>query len=78
MIGVAFSIGFTVGPAIGAMFSRWGSTGWFMASALYALVLALLNVLYFYVFFEETLPEVRYKREREFEHECEFHVFVLW
>ncbi|XP_063604765.1 major facilitator superfamily domain-containing protein 10-like [Penaeus indicus] len=62
MIGVAFSIGFTVGPAIGAMFSRWGSTGWFMASALYALVLAVLNVLYFYVFFEETLPESKRRK----------------
>ncbi|XP_027206946.2 major facilitator superfamily domain-containing protein 10 isoform X1 [Penaeus vannamei] len=62
MIGVAFSIGFTIGPAIGAMFSRWGSTGWFMASAVYALVLAVLNVLYFYVFFKETLPESKRRK----------------
>lgn len=58
LIGVAFSIGFTIGPAIGAAFSRWGSSGWFMISAIYALVLAILNIFYFAIFFEESLPEV--------------------
>nr|XP_053629151.1 major facilitator superfamily domain-containing protein 10-like [Cherax quadricarinatus] len=59
LIGVAFSIGFTIGPAVGAMFSRWGSTGWFAASALYALTLAFCNIIYFYIFFKETLPETK-------------------
>ncbi|KAK7068828.1 Major facilitator superfamily domain-containing protein 10 [Halocaridina rubra] len=62
LIGVAFSVGFTVGPAIGAMFSRWGSTGWFMVSALYALGLSLLNILYFSIFFEETLPQEKRRK----------------
>ncbi|KAK3892551.1 hypothetical protein Pcinc_003600 [Petrolisthes cinctipes] len=57
MIGVAFSVGFTIGPAIGAAFSRWGSHGWFPASAIYALILALANILYFSVFFTESLPK---------------------
>ncbi|XP_045614000.2 major facilitator superfamily domain-containing protein 10 isoform X1 [Procambarus clarkii] len=59
LIGVAFSVGFTIGPAVGAVFSRWGSTGWFAASAVYALSLALCNIVYFYIFFKETLPETK-------------------
>lgn len=62
LIGIAFSVGFTIGPAVGAMFSRWGSSGWFMISAIYALVLAVLNILYFSVFFEETLPESKRRK----------------
>ncbi|XP_042238235.1 major facilitator superfamily domain-containing protein 10-like isoform X2 [Homarus americanus] len=62
LIGVAFSIGFTIGPAVGAMFSRWGSTGWFAASAMYALALALCNIVYTYIFFKETLPETNRRK----------------
>lgn len=62
LIGIAFSVGFTIGPAVGAMFSRWGSSGWFMISAIYALVLAVLNILYFSIFFEETLPESKRRK----------------
>ncbi|XP_064102858.1 major facilitator superfamily domain-containing protein 10-like [Macrobrachium nipponense] len=62
LIGVAFSIGFTIGPAIGAAFSRWGSSGWFMISAIYALVLAILNIFYFAIFFEESLPESKRRK----------------
>ncbi|XP_063853018.1 major facilitator superfamily domain-containing protein 10-like isoform X2 [Scylla paramamosain] len=57
LIGVAFSIGFTIGPTVGAAFSRWGSTGWFAASAVYALTLAVANIIFFAVFFQESLPE---------------------
>ncbi|XP_050694094.1 major facilitator superfamily domain-containing protein 10-like isoform X2 [Eriocheir sinensis] len=56
LIGVAFSIGFTIGPTVGAAFSKWGSSGWFAASALYALALALANIAFFAAFFRETLP----------------------
>ncbi|KAF2352970.1 Major facilitator superfamily, partial [Trinorchestia longiramus] len=59
LIGVAFSIGFIVGPGVGAVFSKWGTSGWFAASALYALLLTLLNVLYVTTFFTETLPKTR-------------------
>ncbi|CAL4082983.1 unnamed protein product, partial [Meganyctiphanes norvegica] len=57
LIGIAFSIGFIIGPVIGAMFSRQGSSGWFASSALFALTLALLNIAYFTIFFKETLPK---------------------
>uniref|UniRef100_A0A6A7G3Y4 Major facilitator superfamily domain-containing protein 10-like n=2 Tax=Hirondellea gigas TaxID=1518452 RepID=A0A6A7G3Y4_9CRUS len=57
LIGVAFSIGFIVGPAIGVVFSKWGTSGWFAASAVYALTLTALNVLFVIVCFKETLPK---------------------
>ncbi|KAK8379364.1 hypothetical protein O3P69_019338 [Scylla paramamosain] len=63
LIGVAFSIGFTIGPTVGAAFSRWGSTGWFAASAVYALTLAVANIIFFAVFFQESLPEGRRRRD---------------
>ncbi|KAG0712137.1 Major facilitator superfamily domain-containing protein 10 [Chionoecetes opilio] len=62
LIGVAFSIGFTIGPSVGAAFSRWGSTGWFAASAIYALVLALANIVFFAVAFKESLPQNKRRR----------------
>lgn len=59
MIGVAFSIGFLLGPLIGAAFSLQakGQEGqFFVAPALYALTLAVLDVLFLTVFLKETLP----------------------
>ena len=58
MIGIAFSIGFIVGPSVGACFAKWGSSGWFASSAVYALILALINIIYFSTAFIETLPKV--------------------
>ena len=58
LIGVAFSIGFIVGPGIGALFSKWGTAGWFAASAVYSLSLTLINILFVSFFFRETLPKV--------------------
>ncbi|XP_063885990.1 uncharacterized protein LOC135114159 isoform X3 [Scylla paramamosain] len=57
LIGVTFSIGFTVGHTVGAAFSRWGSTGWFAASAVYARTLTVANIIFFALFFQELLPE---------------------
>ncbi|XP_076039721.1 major facilitator superfamily domain-containing protein rtet [Oratosquilla oratoria] len=57
LVGIAFSIGFIIGPAVGALFSKWGSSGWFQVSALYAFTLAVLNIIYFSIFFKETLPK---------------------
>ncbi|XP_063853636.1 uncharacterized protein LOC135096195 [Scylla paramamosain] len=34
-----------------------GSTGWFAASVVYALTLAVANIIFFAVFFQELLPE---------------------
>ena len=71
LIGIAFSIGFLLGPMIGAAFSVWAknrSSGqesvemWFIYPAILALTLSLVEVAYLYVFFKETLvPEKRLK-----------------
>ena len=60
LIGIAFSIGFIVGPVIGALFSIWAKerTGnWFVYPALCALTLSLLDFLYLFLFFRETLSQ---------------------
>ena len=64
MIGVAFSIGFTFGPVVGVAFSKWGSSGWFAVSAVYALSLALINIVFVTFFFKETLPPVSIPEEK--------------
>ena len=61
MIGVAFSVGFLVGPLIGAFFSHqarsMNDTGaFFVTPALFSLVLSILNVLFLVAFMRETLP----------------------
>jgi MFS family permease len=61
LVGIAFSVGFIVGPVIGAMFARWshGQSGdWFVVPALFALCLALTDVAFVLVCFKETLPKV--------------------
>jgi len=60
LIGVAFSLGFLFGPMIGAAFSFWskGQQGdWYIYPALTALCLSAADILYFAVFFKESLPE---------------------
>ncbi|KAG8266738.1 Major facilitator super domain-containing protein 10 [Homalodisca vitripennis] len=47
LVGIAFSIGFIVGPVIGAMFARWtqtqaGHSHWFIVPAMFALSLTAL------------------------------------
>ncbi|XP_014681730.1 PREDICTED: major facilitator superfamily domain-containing protein 10-like [Priapulus caudatus] len=61
MIGVAFSVGFTVGPMIGAAFTRMstGAEGFYIAPALFALTLAVIDILVIFVAFKETLPAER-------------------
>jgi len=59
MIGVAFSLGFLVGPMIGAGFSIWGKEAggeWYVYPALFALGLSVLDVIFIAVFFKESLP----------------------
>ena len=61
LVGIAFSLGFIVGPVIGAMFAHWshGQSGaWFVVPALFALCLALTDVAFVLVCFKETLPKV--------------------
>ncbi len=64
LIGVAFSLGFFVGPMIGSAFSLWSKDkedNWFVYPALLAFLLSVLDILYLMIFFEETLPEGKRK-----------------
>ncbi|CAG0882594.1 unnamed protein product [Darwinula stevensoni] len=58
LIGVAFSIGFTLGPVIGAAFVVWskGTSNWFIYPAWFAIILMVLDIIYVVYFFEESLP----------------------
>ena len=70
MVGVAFSLGFIFGPMIGAAFSIMGRKGdtsdsftTFQYPALFALSLAIIDILFVAAMFRETLPlerRVRY------------------
>uniref|UniRef100_A0A0K8R469 Putative tetracycline-efflux transporter pediculus us corporis tetracycline-efflux transporter n=1 Tax=Ixodes ricinus TaxID=34613 RepID=A0A0K8R469_IXORI len=57
-IGVAFSVGFIVGPLIGAQFAMANkeSTEFYVMPALFALSLALLDILFLFTVFKESLP----------------------
>ena len=62
MIGIAFSIGFLVGPLVGAGFAVWAkgrknSQDWFVYPASVALTLSVLDLIYFALKFKETLPQ---------------------
>ncbi|XP_052773121.1 major facilitator superfamily domain-containing protein 10-like [Mya arenaria] len=62
VIGIAFSVGFVFGPLIGAVFSRWARAQqgeFYVFPALFALALAVIDVIYVAVVFKETLPEHR-------------------
>ena len=61
LVGVAFSLGFIVGPMIGAMFAIFSnkSTGpWFVLPSLLAFALAMGDLLVLIFYLKETLPEV--------------------
>ncbi|XP_063850363.1 uncharacterized protein LOC135094298 [Scylla paramamosain] len=58
LMGVAFSTSLTTRWTAEAVFSCWGSTGWFIASFVYALILAVANKLFSAHFFHELLPEI--------------------
>jgi len=60
MVGIAFSIGFIVGPMTGAAFTLWGlnRTGnWWLWPAMFALTLSLVNIGFIAVFLKESLPQ---------------------
>lgn len=68
LIGVAFGLGFVLGPAIGGAAALWGPSGWgfgntglgihpFSFPAILALCLALANMYWVFRVFRETLPE---------------------
>ncbi|KAL7024316.1 hypothetical protein ACKWTF_012992 [Chironomus riparius] len=59
LVGIAFSLGFIVGPIIGAVFSRFAdksSTDWFAYPALFAMCLATLDALFVMFCLKESLP----------------------
>ncbi|XP_049281837.1 major facilitator superfamily domain-containing protein 10 isoform X1 [Anopheles funestus] len=60
LVGIAFSLGFIAGPMIGAMFSRFSDktgTLWFFAPAMFAMLLAVADILFLAVCMKETLPK---------------------
>ena len=58
MVGVAYSIGFTVGPFVGASMSSFlkADEEFFAIPAYFALAMCLLDILIVYFFLPETLP----------------------
>lgn len=59
-MGVAFSVGFVFGPIIGAIFSRYARDQqevFYTVPALFALALAVIDIIFVLMFFKETLPE---------------------
>lgn len=59
-MGVAFSVGFVFGPIIGAVFSRYARDQqevFYTVPALFALALAVIDIIFVLMFFKETLPE---------------------
>lgn len=61
LVGIAFSIGFIIGPMIGAMFAMMSdksSSTWFWYPAMFAFMLSLADILFFSLLFVESLPKV--------------------
>lgn len=61
LVGIAFSLGFIVGPMIGAFFSMSmdkTSTQWYCYPAMFAMFLAISDVLFISICLKETLPKV--------------------
>uniref|UniRef100_A0A1B0CDS1 Major facilitator superfamily (MFS) profile domain-containing protein n=2 Tax=Lutzomyia longipalpis TaxID=7200 RepID=A0A1B0CDS1_LUTLO len=60
LVGIAFSLGFIVGPMIGAIFSRYSDKStpdWFWVPAAFAMCLALADILFLAICLQETLPK---------------------
>lgn len=61
LVGIAFSIGFIIGPMIGAIFSVYSDKSasmWFSYPAAFAFLLSLTDILFIYKYYEESLPQV--------------------
>lgn len=63
LIGVAFSVGFIFGPLLGAFFSYYSKTvlsssqQFFALPAIFSTVLAVINIIFIYLYFKESLPK---------------------
>lgn len=59
LVGIAFSLGFIVGPVIGAAFSKFAdksTENWFVYPAIFAMCLATLDVIFCIFCLKESLP----------------------
>ncbi|XP_055616905.1 major facilitator superfamily domain-containing protein 10 [Toxorhynchites rutilus septentrionalis] len=69
LVGIAFSLGFIVGPMIGAIFSKYSDKNdshWFWLPATFAMGLASVNVVFIALCLKESLPKV--KRTKKITH----------
>ncbi|XP_053314189.1 major facilitator superfamily domain-containing protein 10 [Spea bombifrons] len=59
MIGVAFSLGFTIGPMIGAYFAVNAAAGelFYVRPAILALILSVADLIFIFLLLPETLPK---------------------
>ncbi|CAL1274847.1 unnamed protein product [Larinioides sclopetarius] len=60
LIGIAFAIGFIVGPIIGAVFASRGikfSQNFYVLPALFALTMTIIDIFLLVIFFKESLPK---------------------
>lgn len=60
LVGIAFSLGFIVGPMIGAIFSRYADktdAQWFWLPAMFAMGLGSLNVVFIACYLKESLAK---------------------
>lgn len=62
LVGVAFSLGFIVGPTIGAFFAlqskKMGNGQWFVLPSMLAFAFAIIDILILAFGLRETLPKV--------------------
>lgn len=61
LVGIAFSLGFIIGPMIGAAFSKISdksSDVWFWLPAMFAMALASSDFIFLGLYLKETLPVV--------------------
>ena len=88
IVGIAFALGFIIGPAMGGIMSLWDMTETFPAlvayglnpfssAALLAFILSAINFVWLYKAFKETLPEET-RKKRKAETERTVNPFVLF
>jgi hypothetical protein len=57
LVGIAFSLGFIMGPTAGAMFSKFFvDSSVFVYPAYLAILVTSINILFVAVFYKESLP----------------------
>lgn len=69
LVGIAFSLGFIVGPMIGATFSMFSDKSvqaWFWFPAMFAMALAVGDLLFIGLCLKETLPTVDFINKNDF------------